>query len=641
MRGFFAVFAREVAERRLLLAASLLLGLVPLAAPWLPGLGQLGDPELRSATALALALCFSSGLALILGTTIIARDLAEGRLGFYFSRPLRGWAIWAGKLAAAAVLALGAGVLILLPAAMVERRLDLGGGWWDAHSALAGAATSIPLWIAWVLLLMLWGHAAGVVARSRSPWLLLDFVGLGLVVWLAWVALRRLDFAGALGPSALATIGLLAAALLALTAGGAAQVLKGRTDIRRGHRLLSLTLWGTLLAAGLAAQGYAFWVLAVEPGDLKVVDLTAAARRGSWIAILGAARNRPGYEPGFLLDTASGRFARLKTWVRSYWNPPLFSADGRWAVWLEAQNGASSGPYELLRLDLRAPRPRPERTRISYSRLPDRLALSADGSRVAVAAGRRLTVEEVPSGRLLATAELPRVLGRYEDSLLLPDPGRVRIYGSDLFSDADPALRWAFEAGEMRLAGGGVVRTARIEQAEDLDVSPDGARILARRRSDGRFVVYDASTGAEVAELPPGGEQPRGAFLADGRIAVVSGWGSKELMIFSPSFLPERTFNFKTAKALRLGGQPAPDRLVVATAPRGPETAMWNIGRALVLDLRTGSMRRVGRGLIPLAHPGTSPESIASRLFLNHQGQLVQLDLETGRERVVAGRRAG
>ncbi|HEY7215216.1 MAG TPA: hypothetical protein VIC28_11335, partial [Thermoanaerobaculia bacterium] len=67
MRGFLAVFEREVIERRLLVAASLLLGLVPLAAPWIPGLAQRGGPDLRSSMALIVALCFSFGLALILG----------------------------------------------------------------------------------------------------------------------------------------------------------------------------------------------------------------------------------------------------------------------------------------------------------------------------------------------------------------------------------------------------------------------------------------------------------------------------------------------------------------------------------------------------------------------------------------------
>jgi hypothetical protein len=637
MRGFLAVFEREVVERRLLAAAALILGLVPLAAPWLPGLGGRGGPEVRSATAFALALCFSFGLALILGSSVVARELADRRLSFYFSRPIGGWAVWSGKLAAAFALALGAAVLILLPAALVERRFDIP-EWVGPGGMLAGIKGSGLLWLAGLLLLVLLSHAAGVALRSRSPWLVLDFAGLGLVAWLAWMVSHRLLFAGAHGAAAVATTGLLTAGLLALSAAGATQVLGGRTDIRRGHRLLSLTLWGALLVACFTAQGYASWVLAAEPEDLEKVHLTAAATRSPWISISGVAEHRAEYYPEFLLNVRSGRFIRLRTPV-SYWAPPRFSADGRWVFWLEPREGALRlGPAELVRLDLRDPQSRPEPTRMTYSEPFSQLAVSADGSRVAVGSGRRLTIEEVPSGRLLASAELPRAIGNYQDSLLFVDPGRVRLFGNDLFSDADPMQPEAFEAAEMKVAGGGLVRTARLEQVAAPEVNRDGTRILARRRSDGRVAVFDAGSGAVLAELPITGKESMTAFLADGRIALVSGTEGKELRIFSPAFAPERTFRFRIAKALRLGGQPAPDRLVVAMAPRGPDSSRWDLSRTMLLDLTTGSVRRFGRGLLPVAGPRGGPESAASRLFTTGQTRLVQVDPETGRQTFVAGR---
>jgi len=637
MRAFLAVLEREVIERRLLVAASLLLSLVPLAAPWIPGLAQRGGSDLRTAMALVVALCFSFGLALILGASIITGDLAERRLGFYFSRPIPGWAVWAGKIAAATGLALCVGALILLPSFLVDRQLQLG-GWWN--EALSGNTASALLWVAVVLLLVNLGHAVSVALRSRSPWLILDFVGLGVTVWLAWTAFRRLIVAGALGAANLSSVGMVALVVMALMAAGAAQVLAGRTDLRRGHRLLSFTLWGALLAGTLAAQAYASWVLAAGLGDLGRVAVTAAAPRGTWIAVYGAARGRAGYDPEFLLDVASRRAVRIAAVAPSFWPSPWFSADGRWAVWLEPQwSDVRGGPFELLRLDLRASGPRPERTRLIYERLPSELALSPDGGRVAVASGRRLTIEEVPSGRLLASAELPRELGRYGDFLRFADAGRVRLYGSDLFTNGDPAERGAFEVGEVRTAGG-VVRTARIEEVEEVDSSPDGARILARRRSDGRFAVFDAGTGAVLAELPPADERSRASFLADGRIALVSGRQGKELRIFSPAYASERMFHFQNAMSLRLGGEPVPDRLIVTTAPRGPESTRWDLSRTMLLDLATGSVRRLGHGLLPASGARSGPESAASRLFLNHQGQLVQLDLDNGRQIPIAGRRS-
>lgn len=647
MRGFLAVFEREVIERRLLAGAALLLGLVPLAMPWLPGLQQRSGPELRSATALALALCFSLGLALMLGSSIVVRDLAERRLGFYFSRPIGGWAVWSGKLAAAFVLALGAGALVLLPALAVERRLEIS-GLMSVGLPLPGVAESVLLWSSAVLLLVALSHAASVALRSRSPWLFLDFMGLGLVGWCAWAAVRRIGLAGAFGAAEVVVAALLAVALLALLAAGAVQVLQGRTDIRRGHRLLSVTLWGSLLAGTFVAQGYGSWVLATEPKDLDEVAMSAVGSRSPWIAIFGPVRHRVGYRPEFLLDTSSGRFAQVRFWL-----PPRFTGDGRWAVWLEPANMLrGTGPYDLLRLDLGDPRSRPERTRMTYSgTIPPLLAVSRDGRQAAVATGRRLTIEQVPSGRLLASAELPRELDHVEDSLLFVAPGRVRIFGFEIFSKAGTGLdSGALEVGEIEVGRGGLARIARVEPIvkpgmsfqdprlpSRLEISSDGTRLLALRESDQRFVVIDAGNGAVMAELPPAGERSGTVFLADGRIAVVTGSSPRELRIFSRAFVPERSFRF-AGSGLQLGGQPAPHRLVVATSPRRLGV-FSNRGKILILDLATGSMRQFGSGLVPVPYSQVGPESAGSTLFWRGDfRRLVQVDPETGRERVLAGR---
>jgi hypothetical protein len=649
MKAFLAVFEREIIERRLLAAAALFLGLVPLAAPLIPGLGQRGGPEVRSATALVLALCFSLGLALILGASVVVRDLADRRLGFYFSRPIGGWAVWAGKLAAALFLALSAGLLILVPTAGMERRLDFG-GLLSARLFFSSTLMTVSVWVMAVLFLVVLSHAASVVLRSRSPWLILDLAMLGLVAGLAWATERRLGFAGAYGAAEALGLALVAAAVCALLAAGAVQVLSGRTDLRRGHRLLSLTLWGALLAGIFAAQGFASWVVAAGPEDLDQVGASAAASRSPWIAIFGPAGHRMGYTPEFLLDTATGRFTRVKFLL-----PPQFSADGRWAVWLEPsrmlRNTASAGPYELLRLNLRDPGSRPERTRMTYSvPAPPVLAVSPDGRQVAVAAGKRLTLEEIPAGRLLASAELPRELDHVDDSLLFVAPGRVRVFGHELFSPDSGAL----EIGEITVSGGGLVRVARIERSATPEVevqdepwapvrpeiSADGARLLVRRESDRRFLVLDAGSGATLVELPPSDEESNASFLADGRIALESGSRPRELRIFSREGLAERSFRF-AGSGLRLGGQPAPDRLVVTTSPRRSGVFSGR-SQTLILNLATGAMRRLGTGLISVAMPHFGPESAASTLFWRADGaRLVQVDPATGRQRVVAGRRAG
>jgi hypothetical protein len=427
-------------------------------------------------------------------------------------------------------------------------------------------------------------------------------------------------------------------------------VVKGRTDFRRGHRLLSLTLWASLLATALSAQGYASWVLAAEPKDLKEVGLSEVAPGSSWIAIFGPAGKRADYRPEFLLDAASGRFARVRFFL-----PPRFTADGRWAVWLEPESMQRyTGVYELLRLDLRDRSSSPERTRMTYSGMrPPIIAVSPDGRQVAVANGRRLTIEEVPSGRLLASTGLPQELDHAEDAMLFVAPGRVRIFDYEFAPsfDGEP-IPGTLEVREIKIGGEGLLRVARIEQlvqpqwsVDDLwfsrpsEISADGTRLLARR-SDRRFVVFDAGSGAVLAELPPAGERSRASFLADGRIALVSGSRPKELRIFSRDFAPERSFRLVGA-SLRLGGQPAPNRLIVATS-LNRSSVPWRRSQTLVLDFATGSVRRLGEGLVPVADSLIGPESAGVNLFWRDgSSRLVHVDFATGRERVVAGRRAG
>ena len=69
---------------------------------------------------------FPIALAIGLGASVIGEDLAERRLGFYFSRPLSGWAIWASKNLAAILITLGTGLVFVLPVALLSGQPALG-----------------------------------------------------------------------------------------------------------------------------------------------------------------------------------------------------------------------------------------------------------------------------------------------------------------------------------------------------------------------------------------------------------------------------------------------------------------------------------------------------------------------------------
>ena len=70
-----AVAVREISERRAVLIAALVAGLLPFASPLLPGVRADRVVEARDAWALAIALSFGGATAVAMGATAIARDL--------------------------------------------------------------------------------------------------------------------------------------------------------------------------------------------------------------------------------------------------------------------------------------------------------------------------------------------------------------------------------------------------------------------------------------------------------------------------------------------------------------------------------------------------------------------------------------
>ena len=464
--GYLSVLRRELSERWLLAAAAALLGLVPLPVPLLP-LGNVHGPDARAGTAIALALIASTVLALVLGSTVLARDLAERRLGFYFSRPLPGWAIWAGKLTAAALLAFGSGFLILLPSLLLGDRPDPSG--------------YLVLWPTAVLALLLLANAVGIMARSRSVWLLLDLLAVAVLAGVVWSFTARLLSAGASGALIASQLGLLVALVLSLAAASAVQVTRARTDLRRGHRVLFLTLWTLLGLAVLGFGGYTRWVLSASPEDnVTEVAVVSLAPAGDWIAVGGkVGEGRAELETTFLLDTSSGRSFRLDSPTGS-WGEPAFSRDGRHAVWLQA-DGLRVYPLTVHRLELGRPGAKPTPTNIGFSdAVPHSLVLSPDGSRLACVAGDRILAQEVKTGRLLLSTPILEGEGWWgRDGLRFLDARTLRFYG----------MRFEGGSSELRvldfdLDTGRTSREVEVPGQNELlsGIERDGHRVLLKAR---------------------------------------------------------------------------------------------------------------------------------------------------------------
>jgi hypothetical protein len=623
VKAFLAILKRELAERRLLLAGAAFAGLFPLLAPWLArGDGQ-SSADLRGGTALGLAVIASSLLALILGSTVIASDLSERRLGFYFARPLPGWTIWAGKMSGAALLSVGAGALILLPALLAGGRIDATG-----LLGFSGFAAGAAL-VAGVLLLLLASHAVSVMVRSRSVWLAADLVALALVGLAVWACGRELWKEGALTAILWGQQGITVSALVALAVAGLVQVVRGRTDLRQGHRLLSLTLWALMGGAALGHAAYAAWVLRVAPEDLVSIQGIMPAPSGSWIVVTGHARGRSGYAPTFLLDAESGRSLKLPSSGERYWGhlPLVFDREGGRAVQLEP---IGEGRYRLLLVDLRSPEPVLRRTDLIYSSDP-RLALSPDGRRVAALADGRLTVEDLDTGRLLAAVAME---AGFEDRLRFLGPDRVRIFQSSQVDEPGMPEVWRLTTLDLDIPSRRIVLVSRIElpgKGGIRVVSPDGRRAILRQEVSEKSVIVDLETGRFVPLPDPASPT---SFLSDGRMLETRRVGERSFLgVLAPDGKQRLRIPLPGYR-LQIGGLLAPDLFVIATAPRGAtldDEAAW---ASWLIDLRTGGLRQIGSGIVPVSgFPWL--ESSFTRLFLRGDRELVRLDPATGQLRTV------
>jgi hypothetical protein len=591
MNGLLALLAREVGERRMVFVVAAALSLAPFAAPLLTaGNGSVGR-ESTLATAVVLALALSSVLAAALGASIIAGELADRRLAFYFERPLSGWAIWGGKLGAALALALGAGLVVLLPAALLH------------GSQEPGLLSQLRLaWPAGALLVVLVCHALGVIARARTAWILLDVAAALVVAGLVWFDVRQL----LPWPSSFAPLGLsLAAAAtlgLALLSASAVQVIGGRTDLRRAHRLLSSTLWSGLLAPALAATAYIAWYVHPAPTALDMVASLSADRSGRWVEMAGAARlggqpKDPRFLPAhFLVDRAGGSWQRMGAvgaWRSSHFSPVMFAADGRSAAWLERTGDGSRN--ELMRIDLTMPHPRAQATRLTFA--SPYLALSPDGARIAALEGSRLVVTEIATGRLLASV----AAGMDSAGLAFISPDRLRFFRA--LEDATTSPSGALAVDEVEVAGGRVRPLCRfaLNAPYTWSASPDGERLLIRSYPESgnrASSLYDAASGRLLAVLPQTGRGWKQAeFLPNGQLVRI-----------------ERTPGFDEISLLTRDGALAP-----GTRPcrRGPHSNVVVAGQASATEL----LAMESAPLAPLA-----PNAPAARTSRGRKGEAAPID---------------
>jgi ABC-type transport system involved in multi-copper enzyme maturation permease subunit len=540
MSAVLAIARREIEERSFVFVAAIAIALVPCVVLVVPH-GSFSERKSGLvALGFFLAVAFTWALSLILGATLVGRELSEKRLSFYFTRPVSGSAIWFGKLLAAIAL------LVITFAIVNAIPLGLGGHEWQTMSTITRTWAAIDI-IAIGLILMLTAHVVSTWVRSKSPILALDFAALLVVVGVVILAAVPLLFAIALGPVTNVAALFLVAVIVASVGGGAWQLSRGRIDARRSHRELSAFLWSVLAIASISALVYSRWVLAATPRE---VTSPSAMQQGTLVELRGRAR---GYFPEFVVNPANGMFVHSSLMTAESGNVVAVAAPAPRLT--DILLGKLSGPRDwaltITRLD-RQPR--------TLATLPLggwilALGVSGDGSRLAVDADGILTVYDTPSRHALASWKIDNFSNM---KLQFVSPFVVRAFlprGHELHvRDFDARTRQSND----------VIAPALM--SNDFQYRVAGSLLMTRNRSS--VEIRDLSNPAAAPLAITVGESDGVWLMRDGRLAIYHRGAPASLEI-QRNGVPQRLIRFdQDAGSVRVAAEIGRGKLIVSTHTR-------------------------------------------------------------------------
>jgi hypothetical protein len=403
MSRLLAVAARELRERWLLFPGAFVAGFLTLV---MPAFGV--SRELVPTMGLTGAALLGVAAAVVIGSSMLARDAADGRLGFLFSRPLPWGTIWGGKWLAAIALATASAFLYSIPWMATYPLSSLGGRHGDSWlgAMLDGPGTGLGFMV--IVLTVGLANFGATLFRSRSPWLALDLVLMLAATWATWRYFAPLWLYGILGRGQWTILLVLLPLALGLLVGSVAQVAVGRTDLQRAHRALSLGFWAVIGLTLTGAAGAWLWVRSTGPDAVSVHTMTRDAA-GRWIYVEGTGQHSGWYPHGFLIDTTTGRYLARPGPVEELQRigfPMLFSADGRFGALPVAARGGAA----LILFDLREASPRVTEVALESSPPPTWntvFALSPTAASMFVVHESGASFYELPSGRRVATTTIP------------------------------------------------------------------------------------------------------------------------------------------------------------------------------------------------------------------------------------------
>lgn len=637
MSAFLAMIRRDIVEKRYLFLGLLVIGTLIVFTPLLPKARGLGTPQdIRDAVSGFGAVIVTAGLAITMGFTTITRDLTEKRFSFYFSRPIPGFVIWAGKMAGVFAVAMLAGLLVLLPATLMGGGIItfLTGPTLDHRGMMSMVPALSPFLFMTLLVtaLILFAHFLSVVLADRSLTLLADLIGWFVFGESLWLIGR---FVAGTGAARLFSIFLISAAVVTLTAmaaAGAIQVVKGRTDLRRGHRLMSAGFWTIVAAFTLITLAYLKFVVSETPRGSAAAWLESAAPTGDWVSITGHTSSRLDYASQFLANARTGSYVRVRN------NSIAFSADGATAAWFERESYPD--PVWSLKLARLEDQATVRSTTLNISDGFPTFSLSADGGRLAVLARDTLSVYETRSLHSLATTRIARGKWKTRISFLTPDTVEILDEGGPI-SLLDVPTR--------RLTPTGAI-PKELWNANSRILALRGSTMIYRNNSAPRTVyLLDSRTGSLIATLTisaVANVRVWASYLADGRIVAMQG---EELRIFTSDGKLVKTFPLPKGDRIIPGGEITPGVIVFTALPQYQKGESYlEHSRLLALDTATGVIENKGENISSMPSFRASfsdsdpafldqPGSAATRVLEGRKGALLYLDPQSGERRVIAG----
>jgi len=614
MQKVLAIARREIGERSFVFVAAIGLTIAPALALVIPR-GTLQDRlSVFAVLSLILAVGFTGGLSTIVGVSLVGRELTEKRLSFYFSRPVSGAQIWFGKLLAAIALVAGCAAIVFLPSVFFFPAVSKS---WATFPLILGYIAGV------IALLFAIGHTLSTMIRSRSVWLVFDFIAAVIFVIAVAVAAIPLLMHHAQVLVGVIVYSVLMSFVATVAAGGAWQLSRGRIDVVRNHRELSKFLWTSGAIVLAIVFGYTMWVSSAGPGDLRLMHADHAPN-GSWLFVEGTAKHRLDYETAFFHDVKSG--TNIPVPMQFQWIGG-FDRNGAAAMWIEPANpvttvlgtlvGRGNAPMEIVVTRL-APGEKPRRTGIYIESIPRFGDITTDLSRAAIVGKESVSVYDLNTRKSLGSARV----------------------GTAWVHFATPDLLWVFERQEISPSNW-VVRVSKFDiphhsMTKVFETTARGNGVAIRLLDDERTLIvrtflggapkfadpspalrlFDVTTGQQLP-IPIGPKVTNVRASGDGHLLVADG---AVLKVYSGNAL-QREITIPEATSVRIAGDLGDGHWLVAHE--------WGQRKSDVVDINNGTLIAHATGMSAMMNSNGTP------VFQDEKGTYVTWNWQTNDRKAI------